>query len=30
MKHKRYTEEQVIGAINVREAGEKAIDICCR
>ena len=30
MKHKRYTEEQIIGAIKAHEAGEKVADICRR
>ena len=30
MKHKRYTEEQVIGAIKSHEAAEKVADICRR
>lgn len=30
MKQKRYTEEQIIGAIKSHEAGEKVADICRR
>jgi putative transposase len=30
MKKKRYTEEQIIGAIKAHEAGEKVADICRR
>ena len=30
MKKKRYTEEQIIGAIKAHEAGEKVADLCRR
>ena len=30
MKKKRFTEEQIIGAIKAHEAGEKVADICRR
>lgn len=30
MKKKRYTEEQIIGAIKSHQAGEKVADICRR
>lgn len=30
MKKKRYTEEQIIGALKAHEAGEKVADICRR
>lgn len=28
MKRKRYTEEQIIGALKAHEAGQKVVDIC--
>ena len=30
MKKKRYTEEQIIGALKAHEAGEKVADVCRR